>query len=82
VMGDINQRRGRVQGMDTKGRNQVIKAQVPMSEMLRYSSDLRQITGGRGAFTMGFSHYDEVPGQLQDRIIQESGKKVEEEEEE
>jgi elongation factor G len=82
VMGDINQRRGRVQGMDTKGRNQVIKAQVPMSEMLRYSSDLRQITGGRGAFTMGFSHYDEVPGQLQDKIIQESGKKVEEEEEE
>ncbi|MBI5487838.1 MAG: elongation factor G [Deltaproteobacteria bacterium] len=82
VMGDINQRRGRVQGMDTKGRNQVIKAQVPMSEMLRYSSDLRQITGGRGAFTMGFSHYDEVPAQFQDKIIQDSGWKVEEEEEE
>jgi elongation factor G len=82
VMGDINQRRGRVQGMDSKGRNQVIKAQVPMSEMLRYSSDLRQITGGRGAFTMGFSHYDEVPAQLQERIIQDSGKKVEEEDEE
>ncbi|NMC71280.1 MAG: elongation factor G [Myxococcales bacterium] len=82
VMGDINQRRGRVLGMDSKGRMQVIKAQAPMSEMLRYSSDLRQITGGRGAFTMGFSHYDEVPAQLQDRIIQESGRKVEEEEEE
>jgi elongation factor G len=82
VMGDINQRRGRVLGMDSKGRMQVIKAQAPMSEMLRYSSDLRQITGGRGAFTMGFSHYDEVPAQLQERIIQESGRKVEEEEEE
>jgi elongation factor G len=82
VMGDINQRRGRVQGMDSKGRNQVIKAQVPMAEMLRYSSDLRQITGGRGSFTMGFSHYDEVPAQLQERIVQESGRKVEEEEEE
>jgi elongation factor G len=80
VMGDINQRRGRVLGMDSKGRNQVIKAQVPMAEMLRYSSDLRQITGGRGAFTMGFSHYDEVPAQLQDRVIAESGRKVEEEE--
>jgi elongation factor G len=82
VMGDINQRRGRVLGMDSKGRNQIIKCQAPMSEMLRYSSDLRQITGGRGAFTMGFSHYDEVPAQFQDRIIQESGRKVEEEEEE
>jgi len=81
VMGDINQRRGRVLGMDTRGRYQVIKANVPMSEMLRYAPDLRQITGGRGSFTMGFSHYDELPAQLQDKVIAEAGKKVEEEEE-
>lgn len=80
VMGDINQRRGRVLGMDTRGKNQVIKANVPMSEMLRYAPDLRSITGGRGSFTMKFSHYDELPVQLQEKVIAESGRKVEEEE--
>jgi elongation factor G len=69
VMGDVNQRRGKVQGMDAKGRNQVIRAQVPMSELLQYGPDLDSITGGRGAFTMGFSHYDELPAQLAEKVI-------------
>ncbi len=69
VMGDINQRRGKVQGMDAKGKNQVIRAQVPMSELLQYGPDLDSITGGRGAFTMGFSHYDELPAQLAEKVI-------------
>ncbi len=69
VMGDINQRRGKVQGMDAKGKNQVIRAQVPMSELLQYGPDLDSITGGRGSFTIGFSHYDELPAQLAEKVI-------------
>ncbi len=69
VMGDINQRRGKVQGMDAKGKNQVIRAQVPMSELLQYGPDLDSITGGRGSFTIGFSHYDELPMQLAEKVI-------------
>ncbi len=79
VMGDINQRRGKVQGMDAKGKNQVIKAQVPMSELLQYGPDLDSITGGRGSFTVGFSHYDELPAQLAEKVI--AAYKGEEEEE-
>jgi elongation factor G len=69
VMGDINQRRGRVQGMEARGKNQVIRAQVPMSELLQYSPDLNSLTGGRGAFTVGFSHYDELPANLAEKVI-------------
>lgn len=69
VMGDINQRRGKVQGMDAKGKNQVIRAQVPMSELLQYGPDLDSISGGRGSFTIGFSHYDELPAQLAEKVI-------------
>ena len=61
IMGDLNSRRGRVQGMETNGKLQVIKAQVPMSEMLNYQSTLNSITGARGSFHMQFSHYDPVP---------------------
>jgi elongation factor G len=64
IMGDLNGRRGRVLGMDNAGKNQVINAQVPMAEFLSYASDLRSMTGGRGIFTMEFSHYDEVPAQI------------------
>ncbi|MCA9520368.1 MAG: elongation factor G [Myxococcales bacterium] len=74
VMGDINSRRGRVQGMEAKGRNQVIRALVPMSEVLQYSPDLNSMTGGRGTFTMEMSHYEEVPGHLADKVIAESKK--------
>ena len=70
IMGDLNGRRGRVMGMDNEGKNQVIKAQVPMAEFLTYAPDLRSITGGRGVFTMDFSHYEEVPIQLAEKIIE------------
>ena len=80
VIGDINQKRGRVLGMEAKGKNQVIKAQVPMAECLKYAADLRSMTAGRGSFTMELSHYDEVPAHLAEKIIQEA--KVAEEEEE
>jgi len=74
IMGDLNSRRGRVLGMDSKGKNQVIKAQVPMSEFLTYAPDLNSITGGRGLFTMEFSHYDEVPAQISQKIVAEINK--------
>jgi elongation factor G len=74
IMGDLNGRRGKVLGMDNAGKNQVIKAQVPMAEFLSYASDLRSMTGGRGVFTMEFSHYDEVPAQITDKIIEETNK--------
>jgi elongation factor G len=60
--------------MDNAGKNQVINAQVPMAEFLSYASDLRSMTGGRGMFTMEFSHYDEVPAQIVDKIIEEANK--------
>ncbi len=72
IMGDLNSRRGRVQGMETNGKQQVIKAQVPMSEMLNYQSTLNSITGARGSFHMQFSHYDPVPGNLSHKIVEQS----------
>ena len=72
IMGDLNGRRGKVLGMDNAGKNQVINAQVPMAEFLSYASDLRSMTGGRGMFTMEFSHYDEVPAQSAEKIIEEA----------
>ena len=74
IMGDLNSRRGRVLGVDSKGKNQVIKAQVPMAEFLTYAPDLNSITGGRGIFTMEFSHYDEVPSQISQKIVEEINK--------
>ncbi len=71
IMGDLNGRRGRVLGMDSKGKNQVINAQVPMAEFLTYAIDLRSMTGGRGTFSMEFSHYDEVPAQIAQKVIEE-----------
>jgi elongation factor G len=72
IMGDLNSRRGRVQGMETSGKQQVIKAQVPMAEMLNYQSTLNSITAARGSFHMQFSHYDPVPGQLAQKIVEQS----------
>ncbi len=74
IMGDLNSRRGRVLGMDSAGKNQVINANVPMSEFLTYAPDLRSMTGGRGIFSMEFSHYDEVPSQISEKIIGEMNK--------
>jgi elongation factor G len=81
IMGDLNSRRGRVQGMEPGDGQTAVKAQVPLAEMLTYSQTLRSITGGRGDFHMEFSHYDEVPRQVQEKIIAASGKLAEEEEE-
>ena len=81
VIGDINQRRGRVLGVDAKGKNQVIKAQAPMSELLTYAPDLRSITSGRSSFAMEYSHYDEVPSQLAEKIVAARGKNRDEEDE-
>ena len=69
LMGDLNGRRGRIAGMDTRGATTVIKAQVPMAEMLTYEQHLTSATGGRGSYHMEYSHYDEVPAHLQTRIV-------------
>ncbi len=69
LMGDLNSRRGRIAGMDTRGHSTVIKATVPMSEMLTYEQILTSTTGGRGSYHMEFSHYDEVPSHLHAKII-------------
>jgi elongation factor G len=75
IMGDLNSRRGRVEGVDAdEETSQVIKARVPMAEMLTYGSTLRSITQGRGSFHMEMSHYEEVPRNLQEKIIAESKK--------
>jgi elongation factor G len=72
IMGDLNSRRGRIQGMDNKGGNTVVKAEVPMSEMLTYGADLTSMTQGRGSFNMEMHHYDLVPAQLQEKIIEKA----------
>ena len=84
LIGDMNGRRGRIQGMDTRGNTQVVKAQVPMSEMLTYSSNLTSMTQGRGSFAMEFSHYDVVPAHIAEKIVAaakaaRAGEEVEEE---
>jgi elongation factor G len=72
IMGDLNSRRGRIQGMDNKGGNTVVKAEVPMAEMLTYGVELTSMTQGRGSFNMEMHHYDIVPQQLQDKIIEKA----------
>lgn len=77
VIGDLNGRRGRVLKVDAKGNYQMIQANVPMSEMLKYAPDLNSKTGGRGTFTMEFSHYEEVPAQLSEKVITQAKKEKE-----
>jgi elongation factor G len=72
ITGDINRRRGRLLNVDAKGHNQIIKASVPMAEMLSYAPDLRSMTSGRGTFHMEFSHYEVLPPHLTEKIIQEA----------
>ena len=74
IMGDLNSRRGRVLGMENAGKNQYINAYVPMSEFQTYAPDLRSMTGGRGIYTMEFSHYDEVPAHIAQKIIEAAAK--------
>ncbi|MFY9907048.1 MAG: elongation factor G [Terriglobales bacterium] len=84
IMGDLNSRRGRIQGMDNKAGNTIVKAEVPMAEMLTYGADLTSMTQGRGSFSMEMHHYDTVPQAQQDKIIEkakaERGEVKEEEE--
>lgn len=74
VMGDLASRRGKIQGMDSAGGLQVIKAQVPAMELYRYSTTLRSLTGGRGIHAEDFSHYEEMPAAMQQKVIEESKK--------
>jgi elongation factor G len=69
VIGDLNGRRGRIVGMEPEGDVVAVRAQVPMSEMLTYESSLRSMTGGRGGYSMEFSHYEEVPSQLAEKVV-------------
>lgn len=82
VIGDLNSRRGRIVNVEPQVNGQHIRAQVPMSEVLKYAPDLRSITGGRGTFTIEFSHYEELPSYLAEKVIAEHKKAQEEEEEE
>jgi elongation factor G len=83
LMGELNSRRGRIGGMDSRGAMTVIRAQVPMAEMLTYEQQLTSATGGRGSYVMEYSHYEEVPAHLQQKIIAaakaEKGEEVDEE---
>jgi elongation factor G len=81
LAGDLTSRRGRLQGMDVKRDIQIIKAQVPMAEMVSYSPVLTSMTGGRGSYHMEFSHYDEVPAHVAQKIIEEANKDRNQEEE-
>ncbi|MBI3062003.1 MAG: elongation factor G [Deltaproteobacteria bacterium] len=72
VIGDLNSRRGKVLGMETKGHSQTIKAQVPMAEVLKYAQDLHSMTSGRGGFHMEFARYEELPPHLAERVIKET----------
>ncbi len=86
VLGDLNTKRGRVQGMEQKGAWSVVTAQAPLAELQRYATDLRSMTQGRGYFTMEFSHYDTVPSHITQQIVEKArkeraGEEAEEEEE-
>jgi elongation factor G len=72
VIGDLNSRRGRIAGMEPAGETAAVRAVVPMSEMLTYESSLRSMTGGRGGYSMEFSHYEEVPAFIAEKVIKEA----------
>ena len=74
-MGDISSRRGKILGVDSEGTFQVVKAQVPADEMYRYSTQLRSLTGGRGEHSESFSHYEEMPRDFENKVIEEAKKR-------
>ncbi|MDD4957593.1 MAG: elongation factor G [Candidatus Omnitrophica bacterium] len=78
ITGSLSSRRGRVQGMDSEGGMQVVKAQLPLEEMYKYANELKSLTGGRATYTMAFSHYDPVPPNIAQKIIAEAKKEWEE----
>jgi elongation factor G len=81
-MGDLSSRRGRISGSETRGHNVIVKAQVPLAEMLSYATDLTSMTQGRASYTMEFSHYDFVPGEIAEKVIAAHKPKAAAEEEE
>jgi elongation factor G len=76
IIGDLNKKRGRILGVEPQGRLQVIKAQAPQAELFRYAIDLRSMTQGRGSFSLQFDHYEEVPGQIAQKIIEAANEKI------
>ncbi len=76
VIGDLNSRRGRIQGMDAKGHNEIVKAQVPLAEMLTYSPTLTSLTAGKGSYKMEFLGYEEVPKEMVNRVVEEHKKEA------
>jgi elongation factor G len=70
VIGDLNRRRGRVEGMEPRGNAQAVKAHVPLSEMFGYATDVRSMTQGRATYTMQFDRYEEVPTNIAERVIE------------
>lgn len=78
ITGDINSRRGRIMGIESRGRQQYIKANIPLAEMFKYATELRSMTGGRGSYSMRFFHYEEVPAKISQVIISHSKKSTEE----
>ncbi len=70
IIGDLNKKRGGILGMEPQGKEQIVRAQAPLAEMFRYAIDLRSMTQGRGSFAMDFDHYEEVPGQIAQKIIE------------
>lgn len=80
IPADLNSRRGRVLGVEARGKNQTIKALVPLAEMFRYATDLRSMTGGRGSYTMHFSSYEEVPAKISQGIVAQNPRHKHEEE--
>jgi elongation factor G len=77
VMGDISSRRGKIAGMDTDGKNQIVRASVPQAELYQYSVDLRSMTQGQGVYTLSFSHYEEVPHDATQKVIEEARREKE-----
>ncbi|MBD3218862.1 MAG: elongation factor G [candidate division Zixibacteria bacterium] len=77
IMGDVSSRRGKILGMEPEGPNQRIKAQVPLAELYKYSTSVRSMTQGRGVFSRSFSHYEEVPREIQEKIVEEAKREKE-----
>lgn len=80
ITGSLSSRRGRVQGMDPEGGMQIVRAQIPLEEMYKYANELKSLTQGRATYTMSFSHYDPVPANVSQKIVEQSAKHKHEEE--
>jgi elongation factor G len=80
ITGDLNSRRGRIQGMDSQGNMQVVRAQIPMMEIMDYETQLRSVTGGEGSYSIDPSHYDVLPHKIAESVIAKAQKPVDEEE--